>query len=208
MQELRLAEKPRTSTTVSKAFEAFLDRVTKRDAGASYASLNWVGETYYGLGTGFDASAGTLSIKAKTYFDKATTAYANDRDGREGPQIQDNPNLTACGCGWPIATAAPASTTTRSKRCSSCCASSRAHNAQVQAAEIHQCRGIVDPAAYALAIRGSNPGKDGKNLIWGWNRISLLTANKPSSSKRSTKRGSTWPKPLSVRAGGEERCPG
>ena len=46
--------------------------------------------------------------------------------------------------------------------------------AQVQAAETYQEQGAVDGKGYALAINGSTPGKDNKNVIWGWRTISRM----------------------------------
>ncbi len=46
---------------------------------------------------------------------------------------------------------------------------------QVQAAEIYQDQGSVAPSGYVKAIMGGAPGKDGRNLIWGWAKISQLT---------------------------------
>ena len=47
LQDLRKSGKTKELDQVSKAFEVFLDRVTKRDAGNSFASLNWVGRDVF-----------------------------------------------------------------------------------------------------------------------------------------------------------------
>ena len=68
--------------------------MTKRETGASYASLNWVGETYFNLGSGFDAGDGTLSMKAKTFFDKAAAAYTRMLEiANKDPKYKDQPEL-------------------------------------------------------------------------------------------------------------------
>ena len=91
LQELRKTGKNKEADSVSKAFEVFLDRVAKRKAGNSYATLNWVGETYYGLGGGLDDN-GPVSPKAKAYYQKATTAYQKMLEvAEEDPKFQEQP---------------------------------------------------------------------------------------------------------------------
>ncbi len=92
LQELRRSGQTKQLDSVSKAFEVFLDRVTKRDSGNSYASLNWVGETYFSLGAGFDAGPGKTSQQAATYFAKAAEAYKHMLGVvQEDPKFKDNP---------------------------------------------------------------------------------------------------------------------
>jgi Tfp pilus assembly protein PilF len=52
-------------------------------------------------------------------------------------------------------------------------------NVQVQAAEMYQAHGAVEPNGYAMAISGTAKGRDGKNVVWGWAKISQLTLNRP-----------------------------
>jgi tetratricopeptide (TPR) repeat protein len=180
LQELRRSGQTKQLESVSKAFEIFLDRVTKRDSGNSYASLNWVGETYFSLGAGFDAGPGKTSEQAATYFAKAAEAYKHMLEVvQDDPKFKDNPeSLTAVRL-----------------RLADCYR--RAGNyddavsllvevlkqkpmllpAQVQAAETLQARGASDPKSYGLAILGAQPGRDGRNTIWGWAKISNLTMN-------------------------------
>ncbi|MBI3837634.1 MAG: hypothetical protein HY288_06840 [Planctomycetia bacterium] len=181
LQELQKTGKKNELEAVSRAFEVFLDRVTKRNSGNSYASLNWVGETYYSLATGFDEGGPSLAAKAKTYFQKATAAYQRmiefaEKDPELATQSENliGVRLRLADCykragkfdeaikvllvvlkQKPMLTAA-----------------------QIQAAETYQAQGAVDPLAYARAITGSTPGKDGKNAIWGWNQLSRLIENR------------------------------
>src|SRR5450755_3092831 len=74
LQEVRKTGKKADLEAVSKAFEIFLDRVTKRNIGNSYATLNWAGETYYSLATGLEDGPPSQAAKSKAYFQKATTA--------------------------------------------------------------------------------------------------------------------------------------
>src|SRR5204863_2875162 len=59
---------------VSKGFELFLERISSREQGNSFKSLNWVADTYYNLGAGFDSATGKVPAEAKAYFDKALAA--------------------------------------------------------------------------------------------------------------------------------------
>src|SRR6185295_7514807 len=42
-------------------------------------------------------------------------------------------------------------------------------------AETYQSRGALDKAGYSSAILGGQPGKDGKNIIWGWALMAKMT---------------------------------
>ncbi len=178
LQDLRKSGQTKQLETVSKAFEIFLDRVTKRDSGNSYASLNWVGETYFSLGAGFDAGPGKVSPQATAYFAKAADAYQRMLDTvKEDPKFKDNPE----------------SLTGARLRLADCYRRAGKFDealavvldvlkqkpmllpAQVQAAETLQARGAIDPKNYGLAILGDRPARDGKNAIWGWAKLSQLT---------------------------------
>jgi hypothetical protein len=180
LQELRKTGQKKELETVSNAFEVFLDRVTKRDTGGSYATLNWVGETYFSLGTGFDDGPGTTSAKAKTFFDKAATAYAKMLEiAEKDPKYKEQPaglisvrlRLADCYCrAGKYDDSIKLVTSVLRIRPSLL-------TAQVQAAETYQAKGATDPASYALAKAGSTPGKDGQNLIWGWSKLSKQAAS-------------------------------
>lgn len=187
LQALRKSGKNRELDNVSKAFEVFLDRVMKRETGASYASLNWVGETYYNLGLSFAEGGGTPSLKAPGFFEKSAAGYQRMLEVAE-----KEPKLTA----------QPDTLNAIRARIADCHRRSGKYeeaiqallpvlkekptpvylSAQVQAAETYQAEGSVKPAAYALAINGGQPGKDGKNVIWGWGKISKMTVNNPKLS--------------------------
>ena len=93
LQELRKGGKTKELDSVSKAFEVFLQRLVKRDAGGNYASLNWVGETYYSLGAGFDDGGSLASPRAREYFQKATTAYERVLDmAQKDPKYKEQPD--------------------------------------------------------------------------------------------------------------------
>ncbi len=182
LQDLRKSGQKKELDAVSKAFEVFLDRVTKRDAGNSFASLNWVGETYFSLGSGFDEGTALLSPQTMAYFQKATTAYQRLLEiAEKDPKFNDQPDsligirlrLADCYCksGKFDEAIKQIVEVLREKP--------MLLTAQIQAAETYQARGMVDPTGYALAITGGTPAKDGKNVVWGWAKLSKMTMNNP-----------------------------
>lgn len=181
LQELSKAGKKKELEAVSSAFEVFLDRITKRETGGSYSSLNWVGETYYSLGKGLE-EGGAPSAKTKEYFQKASEAYEKMLPiATKDPKFKDQPE-TLVGIRLRIADCR--------RRSGNFDAAIKTLigilqekavrlNVQVQAAELYQEHGATDPTGYALAITGSTPGRDGRNVVWGWAKISQLTTNRP-----------------------------
>jgi tetratricopeptide (TPR) repeat protein len=179
LQDLRKSGRTKQLDEVSKAFEVFLDRVTKRDTGNSYASLNWVGQTYFSLGAGLDEGDGKgTSKKAVAYFKKATEAYQRMLAMAEkDPKFKDQPDsligvrlrLADCLSRAGDVDGAIKIIVEVLKQKPMLLA------AQVQAAETYQTQGAKDAKGYGLAILGSMPGRDGKNVIWGWSKLSKLT---------------------------------
>lgn len=182
LQELRKSGKTKELDSVSKQFEVFLDRVVKRDAGGSFASLNWAGETYYSLGAGFDEGGSRASPRAKAYFQKATTAYRRMLEMAENdPKYQERPDSLA-GTRLRLADCLARSGNfdeAIEKVADVLADRPMLLSAQVQAAEIYQAQGAADPKGYELAIRGGRPKRDGRNLIWGWAKISKMTMSNP-----------------------------
>jgi tetratricopeptide (TPR) repeat protein len=182
LQELRKSGKTKQLDAVSKAFEVFLERVIKRDTTGNYASLNWVGETYYSLGAGFDEGGTLVSPRAAAYFQKATTAYERmlalaEKDPKytEQPDALLGIRLRLADCyrrGGDFDKAIKSVSDVLKEK-------SMLLAAQVQAAETYQSQGAVDPKAYALSIMGGMPARDGTNLIWGWAKISKMTMSNP-----------------------------
>lgn len=182
LEELRKSKKTKELAAVSKAFEVFLDRVTKRDAGGSYTSLNWVAETYCSLGRGYDQEGSPVTPQSRLYYQKAAAAYEKMLElATKDPKYKDQPDalialrLRTADCQRRggeydraiqnlvgILKDKPALLT-----------------AQVQAAETYQAKGTIDSTGYALAITGGSPGRDGKNVVWGWGKLSKMMASDP-----------------------------
>jgi len=181
LKELRKAGKSKESDAVSKAFEVFLDRVMQRNAGGSLSSLNWVAETFAALGAGY-ADENRLSPRAQGYYKKAATAYQQLlKLAEKDPKFADNPDALVAlklrladalrGAGDYDHATLEITQVLRDKP--------TLLTAQVQGAETYQDRGQVDPTGYVKAIMGGSPGKDGRNLIWGWARLSKITMSNP-----------------------------
>jgi tetratricopeptide (TPR) repeat protein len=182
LQELRKSGKTKELDAVSKAFEVFLDSAVNRDTGGNYASLNWVAETYFSLGAGVDEGGSLASPRARAYFQKATTAYQRMLEMAEkDPKYKDQPDalvgirLRLADCYGRSGQFEKAIKTVSDVLVDR----QMLLGAQVQAAEIYQSQGAVDPKGYALAILGAQPAKDGRNLIWGWAKISKMTMSNP-----------------------------
>jgi len=180
LQDLRKSGQTKELEEVSKAFEIFLDRVIQRDTGESYASLNWVGATYYSLGGGFDEGPAKTSPKAVDYFQKAADAYRRMLEIAEKKPPSEQKPESLLGVRLRLAEcyrrtnqfdkAIEIIVTVLKKK-------PRLLPAQVQAAETYQARGALNPKGYTLAILGGAPGKDGRNTVWGWAKLSKLTMN-------------------------------
>ena len=65
---LRKAGKNDELKKVSNGFELFLKKIGGRDTGNSFGSLNWVSETFYSLGSGYDSNTGSLPPEAEGYY--------------------------------------------------------------------------------------------------------------------------------------------
>jgi tetratricopeptide (TPR) repeat protein len=178
---LRKSGKKRELEAVSTAFETFLDRITKSDTPTSLSSLNWVAETYFSLASGLSEGS-SLDPKVAAYFKKAAAVYSQMLEvAQKDPQFKDQPDrliamrMRLADCyrhsdNFDDATKTILAVVRERPTLVT---------AQVQAAEIYQARGAVDPKGYFLAITGAEPGRDGANSIWGWAKLSQMTAGKP-----------------------------
>lgn len=182
LEELRKTGKKEEVQAVSSAFEVFLDRIVKRETGGSYASLNWVAETYFGLANGLDEGQGPPAAQAKDYFQKAAAAYESMLQiAQKDPKFQNQPDslvavrLRLADC----ANRAGDFKTALANLVGILKDKPTRLNVQIQAAQLYQDHGASDPKAYAQAIVGGSPGSDGKNVVWGWAKISQMTLNRP-----------------------------
>ncbi len=178
LERLRKEKKTEELKKVSDGFELFLTRISARKEGNTFNSLNWVAETFFGMGSGFDPGGTTLPPEAKKYYQKAADTYKKI--------------LATCKADPKFAPQAGA-TTGLKIRLSKCerrmgnykkalalligILKKRAMmiDAQVEAAYTYQAWGKEKPTYYLIAIKGSRKYK----MVWGWGKISKLVMRAP-----------------------------
>lgn len=92
---LRQENKTEELAKVSKGFELFLERISARENGNDFRSLNWVADTFYNLGSGYDAGgAKQLTPEAKAYYEKSLkTDERLMADAKSKKDFVSDPNL-------------------------------------------------------------------------------------------------------------------
>jgi len=175
LQRLRAEGKNEEAAAVSQGFEVFLTRIKDRGAqGNTFASLNWVAETFAGLGAGFDVGGQALPAQAKTYYEKARDTYKTILDLVAQKKIEAPPG-------------ADTSIEIRLSRCQRRLGEFKEAqalllgilqenqmmiDAQIEAAYTYQEWGEEKPGYYRLAIIGSTKYKE----IWGWGQLARRVA--------------------------------
>ncbi len=74
IQDDKAAGKTENLEKLTAGFEKFLTKIGEK--ADQFAPINWVAETYYSLGAGFDAPGAVLPDKAKNYFSTSLTTDA------------------------------------------------------------------------------------------------------------------------------------
>jgi len=184
LQALRKAGRTAEVASVSESFEKFLRVIVAREKGVTYNSLNWVAETFYNLGGGFDDPSGQLPEQAKRYYEQAAKGYQRILDSAEG----NSKFLPSENALYGVRL-----------RLASCMSKLGRHDeainhvtdvlrdkpmmlpAQIIGAEIYRAQGPANKSGYARALQGGEPGgRDRANIIWGWNKIAKATLGKPT----------------------------
>ena len=164
---------------LSKGFETFLDEV--KNSATRFDVLNWVAETFYSLGTGFDDNTGALDAQARGYYQNAIDTY--DRilaKQKSDSSYMPKPEL-ALQVRMRMATVLKrmgeyqkaidqfAAILTEKKSML---------NVQVEAALTFQEWGDNGGGndKYIKAMQGDKKGADGKDIIWGWGQLSQVTS--------------------------------
>jgi cellulose synthase operon protein C len=146
--------------------------------------LNWVGDTYRGMGESYGSSLKNLTPEAKSYFVKAAASYQKILDkGKNDPAFL--PPLMATTIRIQLAKA--------KKSVGDYIAARDIFEAilrqtptmlpaQIEAARLYQDWGGTGKGQeenYMRAIVGARPdaSKTGRNTIWGWGEIAARTAN-------------------------------
>jgi flagellin-specific chaperone FliS len=182
LQRLRQEQKADELAAVSKGFELFLNQISSRANGNTFNSLNWVAETFFSLGSGYDAGGAKDAPKeAQAYYKKSL-----ETDEKILTTIQSDKDFAPEG-----AVAAVKLRMARTHRRLKDFEKSRdllvevlknksnLLDAQTEAARNFQDWGAQKPEYYMKAIAGDvkHKSKEGRpeNLLWGWAKIAVRT---------------------------------
>ncbi len=182
LQALRKQSKTEQLQAVSEGFELFLNRISERKQGNTFNSLNWVAETFFGMGSGFDPGGATLPPEADKYYKKAADTYRiilkkckDDESFAPRPDAVYGIKIRLAKCllrqgqyetamKYLLSVLVPRNTMI---------------DAQVQAAHTYQAWAATpgNSNKYASAVRGGyRSKKTGENVVWGWLTISKMAA--------------------------------
>jgi tetratricopeptide (TPR) repeat protein len=181
LERLRQEHQTDELNKISKGFELFLDRISARETGNTFNSLNWVAETLFSLGTGYDVEGpAEASPEAKAYYEKSLDAdskiigfaKSDNRFAREGALLSVKLRM--------------ARTERRLQQFQKSYdllvdvlkEKSNLLDAQLEAARTLQDWGAQKPECYLNAIAGDVKDKAlgrQENVMWGWAKIAVRT---------------------------------
>ncbi len=182
---LRAANQKEELAAMLEGFELFLDKIAARGKDATFASLQWVAETYLGLGDGL-GMAGSESARAKAYYEKAAKTFGTILSrGKTKPEFLPSADLSTrmrirlAHCDRQLGNYEEAIeqlvAILREKPATL--------EAQIDAAATYQDWGARDARYFASAIGGARRAKtkDGQlvNIVWGWAKLSAMTLQNP-----------------------------
>jgi hypothetical protein len=182
-QQMEIAE-PEVKKSLGVGFENFLSQIAA-DA-AELNILNWVAETYRGMGESYGSTLKSLTPEAKAHFAKAAETYERILDrGQKEPdflsggmttQIRMQLARTKKHMGDYIAARNILEEILK--------ANPMLLPVQIEAARLYQDWGGTgqgQEANYLKAIVGDrpDPARQNKHTIWGWGEIARMTANNP-----------------------------
>ncbi len=176
LEMLRNENKRAEQKKVSEGFELFLSRILKRP-GNTFSSLNWIAETFYGLGSGLDPGGQKLPADAEGYYKRAAEGYlsilrALKKDPSFGPadaELTVNIRLARCFRRLQSYENALKLLLTVLEQ------KPMMIDAQVEAAYTYQARGAEKPAYYRIAMLGSKQYPQ----FWGWGKVANRVARSP-----------------------------
>ncbi len=176
LEMLRSENKRAEQKKVSEGFKLFLKRILARP-GNTFSSLNWIAETFYGLGSGLDPGGQKLPADAENYYTQAARAYVTIRN-----KLREDPSFGPDGAELSI-----------NIRLARCLRRLQQHenalklllavleekpmmiDAQLEAAYTYQARGAEKAGYYRLAMLGSRQYPQ----FWGWGKIANRVARSP-----------------------------
>jgi tetratricopeptide (TPR) repeat protein len=169
---------PQAKQALSKGFETFLKRL--RGGTTELNVLNWVGETFYSIASGFDTQADPTPDARKYYLEALATYQAIlDKATFDDPKMKIHVRLRLAKVNQRLRKF----TAARDIFIEVLKENEMMLNVQVEAAKMYQeWAGFPgSEALYDKAVRGAEPinPKTKKNTIWGWARLSITTARYP-----------------------------
>ncbi|WP_425617969.1 hypothetical protein NA78x_001661 [Anatilimnocola sp. NA78] len=184
-KQMELAE-PAAKVALGKGFEAFLGQMAKESKDLKV--LNWVAETYRGMGESFGPASKGINPEAARYFNEANATYQRILDtGKKDPKF-----LTpAMATSLKLQVARTNRAMGKFKEAMDLFdeilkGSNMLLPVQVEAARTYQDWGALPGDKmednYQRAIFGARPAKDpktkqDKNNIWGWAHLSKIVAS-------------------------------
>lgn len=182
--QLRSEGKTEQLDEVIDGFTTFLRSISSRSEGVDFRALNWVAETFLGLGKGLDPGGGELPEDAKNFYLEAAKTYVNmikrcDEEPDFAPEslgadAKLNLQVRLAGCLRALGNYSTALELvvkvleTKETRL----------DAQIEAATIYQAWAEEPDKEdyYLYAIRGG-VNKGGRNLVWGWGGVANRLAS-------------------------------
>jgi len=171
LTRLRTENKSDEAKRVSEGFEMFLNKISEREEGNNFNSLNWVAETFFGLGAGNPPAEaiGYYTNAARTYAKILERAAAEAGFAPPDADISIKVRLAAClralGKYESAMKILVAILREREKRL----------DVQIEAARTYQDWGQERASLYEYAIRGGQE-YEGRYLVWGWGGIASRLA--------------------------------
>ena len=177
-RQMEIAE-PAAKSALGKGFEAFLSQVAE-DA-RQLDVLNWVAETYRGMGESFLTADRKVSPEAKTYFEKAAGTYDKILEMGQGDPKFLSPQMATQLRMQQAKTKRSMLDYTGAMDIFEAIlkVSPTMLPVQIEAARTYQDWASYNkPELYQSAMFGARPDKDkqGRNTIWGWGEIGNRTA--------------------------------
>ncbi|MCA9219939.1 MAG: hypothetical protein KDA71_06395, partial [Planctomycetales bacterium] len=181
-EQMKLISSPAAKTAMSKGFETFLKRV--RGQSNEFNILNWVAETFRGMAEAFDTGKGELSAETIQYYAEASSTYDTilQKAGTPGwlpqPQYKLQIQLQVAAINRRIGKYQEAVNSLEAILKDN----KMVLGVQLEAAKTYQewaGDSRANPKMYELALGGAREDeKSGEKLIWGWIKLSKMTANK------------------------------
>lgn len=174
-EQLKVAQ-PAAKKVLSESFESFLKQI--RGETKDFNILNWVAETFNGLGGGFDDGK-TLTAEAKHYYEESASTFTKIlAEVQLEPQMKTQMQVRLAFVSRRMRDFKQAIDTYKEVLT----ANNMLVNVQVEAARTYQewAASRTETVFYERAIAGSYPDATGKNIIWGWGRVSQTAARYPN----------------------------